>query len=144
MQSFLHPSILPFLSSTFLNFSKNKQLLDKIWRFFKKKMTQQLQSPVEKLASLCVWRCIYSTCCSLVRKGVTKKMLGPCPLPLSAFTRWLPAFWSWTNGDHYNLLNHWRYKLLVRTKKFRIDIKRCNKVLFFKNRLFFVAKLIVV
>ena len=74
----------------------------------------------------------YSIYYSLVRQEVTKKMLGPCPLPLSAFAQWLPAFWSCPNDDPYNLLNHWRYKLSVKTKKFRIDSKGCKKILFFK------------
>jgi len=132
MQPFLHPFILPFLSSTFLNFSKSKQLLDPNLKVFQKENDSTVANPCRK-AGLSMCDVTNSICYSLVRKEVTKKMLGPCPLPLSAFARWLPAFWSCPNGDPYNLLNHWRYKLLVRTKKFCIDIKRCNKVLFFKN-----------
>ena len=44
----------------------------------------------------------------------------------------------YVHGESKNLLICSRYELSVKTKKFRIDIKRCNKVLFFKYRQKFV------
>jgi hypothetical protein len=56
---------------------------------------------------------------------------------LSQFVR-LFIEMHYVHGESKNLLICSRYELSVKTKKFRIDIKRCNKVLSFKYRLKFV------
>ena len=126
--------------NTFFNFSKISNCWTEFEGFFLKKMHQKLLSPAEQLSSPCVGCHIFhmllfgkETNLGVIIRYESKSYnwYSPKFIPVCSFVHQMALCYAWWFLKSCDSFKIWTFS---KKKEFRIEINRCNKVLFFKYR----------